>query len=105
MKYFAISNKICDMKTTEILNFEYKKLPSAKSILGDFCFFCFSIVLLAAQLNRKIESDIEFSGRRDQVTLRVYSRNKGYICVEMMVRHLVFVWVSLVFFSFKCYIV
>ena len=26
------------------------------------------IVLSAAQVNRKIESDIEFSGRRDQVT-------------------------------------
>ena len=41
--------------------------------------FDFSIVLLAAQVNRKIESDIELSRRRDQVTLRVYSRNKGYI--------------------------
>ena len=30
--------------------------------------FKFSIVLLVAQVNRKIESDIEFSGRRDQVT-------------------------------------
>ena len=42
--------------------------------------FNFSIVRLAAQVNRKIESDIEFSGRRDQVTLRVYSRNKRYMC-------------------------
>ena len=64
------------MKTTLILNREYKKLPSAKNILGDFCYvqFCY-IVLSAAQVNRKIESDIEFSGRRDQVTRRVYSRN------------------------------
>ena len=34
---------------------------------------------VAAQVNRKIESDIEFSGRRDRVTAalgrRVYSRN------------------------------
>ena len=30
--------------------------------------FNFVIVLLAAQVNRKIESDIEFSGRCDQVT-------------------------------------
>ena len=36
IKYFAIGNKIYDMKTTLILNHEYKKLPSAKNILGDF---------------------------------------------------------------------
>ena len=57
-KYLAISNKIYDMKTTSILNREYKKLPSLN----------FVIVLLATQVNRKMESDIEFSGRRDQVT-------------------------------------
>ena len=56
------------MKTTLILNREYKKLPSTKNILGDFCHVQFVIVLLAAQVNRKIESDIELSGRRDQVT-------------------------------------
>ena len=38
IKYFAIRNKIYDMKTTTlILNHKYKKLPSAKNILGDFC--------------------------------------------------------------------
>ena len=37
IKYFAISNKIYDMETTLILNNEYKKLPSAKNISGDFC--------------------------------------------------------------------
>ena len=58
----AISNKICDMKTTSILCREYKKLPSAKNILGDFCFVQFSIVLLAAQIIAKSESDIDFSG-------------------------------------------
>ena len=36
IKYFAISNKIYDMKTTLILNHEYKKLPSVQKILGDF---------------------------------------------------------------------
>ena len=36
IKYFAIGNKIYDMKTTLILNHEYKKLPSAENILGDF---------------------------------------------------------------------
>ena len=46
--------------------------------------FNFSAVLLAAQVNRKIESDIEFSGHRDHVTLHVFLRNKGYICVKMM---------------------
>ena len=34
-----------------------------------FATFKFVIVLLAAQVHRKIESDIEFSGRRDQVTV------------------------------------
>ena len=38
IKYFAISNKIYDMKTTLILNHEYEKLPSAKNILRDFCY-------------------------------------------------------------------
>ena len=60
--------------------------------------FNFSIVLLAAQVNGKIESDIEFSMRRDQFTLHVYSPNKGYICVKMMARHQVFVFVGLFFF-------
>ena len=77
IKYFAISNKICDKKTTLILNREYKKLPSAKNILGDFCYVqFFYCTFLAAEVNRKIESDIEFSGCRDQVTMRVYSQNK-----------------------------
>ena len=57
--------------------------------------FNISIVLLAAQVNRKIGSDIEISGRRYQITLHVYSRNKGYICVKMMAR----VFVLLVWFS------
>ena len=34
IKYFAISNKIYDMKTTLILNHDHKHLPSAKNILG-----------------------------------------------------------------------
>lgn len=57
--------------------------------------FNISIVLLAAQVNRKIGSDIEISGRRYQITLHVYSRNKGYICVKMMAQ----VFVLLVWFS------
>ena len=55
------------MKTTLILNHEYEKLPSAKNILGDFE-MNLVIVLVATQVNRKIESEIEFSGCRDQVT-------------------------------------
>ena len=51
-----------------------------KTLLEIFATFNSSIVLLATQVNRKIESDIEFSGRCDQVTLRVYSETK-YISV------------------------
>ena len=59
--------------------------------------FNISIVLLAAQVNRKIGSDIEISGRRHQIT-HVYSRNKGYICVKMMAQvSVLLVWFS----SFK----
>ena len=65
-----------------------------------FATFNFSI---AAQVNRKIEGDIEFSERHDQVNqLHVYSRNKGYICVKMMARHRVFVNVSF-FILFLCF--
>ena len=57
------------MKTTLILNRDYKKLPSARNILGEFCYVQLLIILLLAEpINRKIESDIEFRGRRDQVT-------------------------------------
>ena len=60
-----------------------------------FATFNFFIVLLAAQINRKIESDIDFSGTCDQVnTLRVTAK--------MTARHRVSVFVSL-FFSFKVY--
>ena len=59
------------MKTTLILNHEYKKLPSAKNILGDFS--CFVVIVLLAAPTK---SHIEFSGRSDQVTAAcLYSRN------------------------------
>ena len=64
--------------------------------------FNFSIVLLAAQVNRKIESEIEFSGRRFHVTLRVYSRNKGHICVKMMASHRILVFLVW-FFLFQVF--
>ena len=73
------------MKTTLILNHEYKKLPSAKNILGDFSFVV--IVLLAAPS----KSHIEFSGRSDQVTVKP-------LC-QMMPRYRVFVFVSFLFLS------
>ena len=63
IKYFAIGNKIYDMKTTLILNHEYKKLPSAKNILGDFS--CVVVIVLLAAPSKL---HIEFSGRSDQVT-------------------------------------
>ena len=55
IKYFAISNKIYDMKTT--LN-----------ILGDFCFVQFYFCTFGCTSKSQIEIDIEFCGRRDQVT-------------------------------------
>ena len=69
IKYFAISDKIYDLKNN--VNFEpriQKVTISEKKFWTIFATFNFVIVLLAAQVNRKIESDIEFSGRRDQVT-------------------------------------
>ena len=62
----------------------------------------FSIVLLAPQGNRKIKSDNDFSGRHDQVIVRVYKlvKKRIYICVKMMARHRVFVFVSLSFYFF-----
>ena len=44
------------------INFEPRKILSAKNLLGYFCYVQFSIVLLAAQVNRKIEIAVEFSG-------------------------------------------
>ena len=52
----------------------------------------------------KIKSDVEFSGRHDQVTLCVYSqkiKDTMYICVKMMARQRFFVFVSSVLFFFQ----
>ena len=57
IKYFAIGNKFYDMKTTLILNHEYKKLPSAKNILGDFS--CFVVIVLLAPPSIKIAHRIQ----------------------------------------------
>ena len=64
-----------------------------KTLLEIFATFNSSIVLLATQVNRKIESDIEFSGRCDQVTLRVYSETKDTSVLNDG-RHRGFVFVS-----------
>ena len=45
-----------------------KTYHQRKAFCEIFATFKFVIVPLAAQVNRKIESDIEFSGRRDQAT-------------------------------------
>ena len=73
-----------------------KSCHQRKTFWEIFATFKFSIVLLAAHVNRKIESDMEFSGRRDQVTLCVYSRSKG--CQNDGKTPGCFVFVSLVFF-------
>ena len=52
IKYFAIGNKIYDMKTTLILNHEYKKLPSAKNSLGDFSCFVVIVQVWLHRVNR-----------------------------------------------------
>ena len=56
------------MKTTLILSRKYKVTFSEKHFGRFLLRSNFVIVLLAAQVNRKIESDIEFSRCRDQVT-------------------------------------
>ena len=59
------------MKTTLILSREYKK-----SVID------FVIALLAAQVNRKIDSDIELHGRRDQVTAACLLAKQWSICAK-----------------------
>ena len=51
------------MKTANIKSYHQRK-----TFWEIFATFNFVIVLLDSQVNRKIESDIEFSGRRDQGT-------------------------------------
>ena len=69
IKYFASGNKIYDMKTTLILNHEYKKLPSAKNILGDFS--CFVVIVLLHRVNCTSNS----AGTVIKLPRHVYSRN------------------------------
>ena len=91
------------MKTL-ILNREYKNLPSAKTFCKTFAAFNFVIVLLAA-VNHKIESDIEFSGHRDQVTIACLLAKQWSICVKMMARYwflFLLVFFSVMKFDKKC---
>ena len=55
-----------------------KSYHQQKTFCGIFATFKFVIVLMAAQVNRKIESDIKFSGHCDQVTAASVS-NDGKI--------------------------
>ena len=56
-----------------ILNREYKKLPSAKNILGDLATFNFSIVLLAAQVIAKSKVTSNSAGAVIKLS-RMFSR-------------------------------
>ena len=71
IKYFAIGNKIYDMKTTLILNHEYKKLPSAKNILGGFS--CFVVIELLAQ--HRVNRTSNSAGAVNKLPRHVYLRN------------------------------
>ena len=62
------------MKTTLILNGNIKSYHQRKTFWEIFAQLNFVIVLLAAQVNRKIESDIEFSAVI-KLPRCVYSRN------------------------------
>ena len=72
-----------------------KSYHQRKTFCEIFATFKFVIVLLAAQVNRKIESDIKFSGCRDQVTAVTAVK---HLC-QMMARYRVFVFVSFLFLS------
>ena len=59
--------------------------------------FNISIVLLASQVNRKIESDIEFSRSRFRVTLHILAKQRIHLC-QNDGKTPGFCFVSLVFF-------
>ena len=59
-----------------------KSYHQRKAFCEIFATFKFFIVLLAAQVNRKIESDIELSRRRDQVTAAFLLAKQWSICVK-----------------------
>ena len=71
-----------------------KSYHERKTFCEIFATFKFVIVLLAAQVNRKVESDIEFSGHGGVFTLETVK----HLC-QMMVRYRVFNFVSFLFLS------
>ena len=86
------------MKTTLILNPEYKKLRSRQTFWAIFATFNFVTVLLPAKVKGKIESDIGFSGRRDKLPRRVYSlNNEASVSNDGKIQG--FVFVSFLFLS------
>ena len=67
------------------INFEpriYESYHQRKTFWEIFATFNFVLVILAAQVNRKIESDFAFSGRRDQVTTACLLAKLWSICVK-----------------------
>ena len=87
------------------INFEpricMKSYHQRKTFCEIFATFNFVIVLFAAQENRKIESDIEFSGHRDQACDRgVFTRETVFkTSVSNDGKIPGFVFVSFLFFS------
>ena len=69
------------MKTTLILNREYKKLRSATNILGDFYYVQFCYCTFGCRVNRKIESDIAQLLRLTIVSAKsnIYSPRRSYL--------------------------
>ena len=83
------------MKTTLILNYEYKKLPSAKNILGGFS--CFVVIVLLAQ--HRVNRTSNSAGAVIKLPRHVYSRNSEAPVCQMMPRYRFFVFVSFLFLS------
>ena len=102
IKYFAISNKIYDMKTTLILNREYKKLPSTKNILGDFCYvqFCYcTIGCTSKSQNRKWHRIQQVPWYAWSSYCGVFTRETVKLLCQTMARYRLFVFVSFLFLS------
>ena len=86
------------MKTTLILNHEYKKLPSAKNILGDFS--CFVVIVLLADFwLHRVNRTSNSAGAVIKLPRHVYSRETVKHLCQMMPRYRVFVFVSFLFLS------
>ena len=86
-----------------------KKLPSAKNILGAFCYVQFSIVLLAAQVNRnsnRFQRPLVIKFPCVLLTIATHETKDTSETLGLMARQWVFLFLSLffcLFFSFECY--